>query len=200
MAILSINLHFKLLDQFLFVGDDLGACSLLCLDVLFKINKIVLIFMRFIRKSQVRGNGSIFSLKANGSLLTSASSLQSSFSSSSCQFQSISTFFLCDWMTSFWILFALSFLFLSSSVRRFLSNSSVSVLILTIRSSVFRRTYSRMPIKVCKIVSVRTSCWRKSFESNLPLASSILSSPYAGIFTRSWTSFLSLIIVCVKRL
>ena len=106
--------------------------------------------MRYIKKSQVCGNSSIFSNKADGAILTSASSLQSSFSSNSCQFQSISTFFLCDWMTSFWILFALSFLFLSSRVRRFLSNSSVSVLILTIRSSVLRRTCSNIPIKVVK--------------------------------------------------
>ena len=117
--------------------------------------------MRFIKKRKVGGNGSIFSHKANDTLLTSASSLQSSFSSNSCQFQSISTFFLCDWMTSFWILFALSFLFLSSRVRRFLSNSSVSVLILTIRSSVLRRTCSRMPIKVCKMVKIRSYRKRK---------------------------------------
>ena len=51
VAILSIDLHFELLDQLLLIRDDLGACSLLCLNVLFKINKIVLIFMRFIKKN-----------------------------------------------------------------------------------------------------------------------------------------------------
>ena len=118
--------------------------------------------MRYIKKSLVCSNSSIFSNKADGAILTSASSLQSSFSSNSCQFQSISTFFLCDWMTSFWILFALSFLFLSSRVRRFLSNSSVSVLILMIRSSVLRRTCSNIPIKVCKMVKIRSSWCRKA--------------------------------------
>lgn len=76
---------------------------------------------------------------------TSCSSEQSSFSSSSCQFQSISTFFLCEVITSFWILLALSFLFLSSFSLRLFSVSSMSFLIPVIVLSDCKRIWTRRP-------------------------------------------------------
>ena len=156
--------------------------------------------MRYMKKSLVCGNSSIFSNMADGAILTSASSLQSSFSSNSCQFQSISTFFLCDWMTSFWILFALSFLFLSSSVRRVLSYSSVSVLILIMRSSVLRRTCSKMPIVLRKTASIRASLrwnmkvtypWHPRFFRHRRREFSL--APGRASYPSSWC-------LCVKRL
>ena len=89
VAIFLVDLGLKLLNQVLLISDDLGAGGFLSFNVL--ANTRVRVSIRISESLR-------FKIKVK---LTSASSLQSSFSSSSCQFQSISTFFLCDWMTSF---------------------------------------------------------------------------------------------------
>lgn len=68
------DLPVELLNELFLVVNDFDTSSFLRLDVLLEKFKSV----------------------TNQLALTSASSLQSSFSSNSCQFQSISTFFLCD--------------------------------------------------------------------------------------------------------
>jgi len=130
MTVLLVDLLFELFNQLLLVGDDLRAGRLLCLNVLLLTKNLIVSKSVIAPEVQIRGKLQPYNERCPWPFwLTSASSLQSSFSSSSCQFQSISTFFLCDWITSFWISLALFFLFFSSRVRRFLSSSSVSVFI-----------------------------------------------------------------------
>ena len=122
--------------------------------------------------------------------LTLASSSQSSFSSSSCQVQSISTFFLWLVITSVWILLFLSFLSFSSRILRWFSIVSVWDLIFVMISDVSRWIYSRKPNDKKRTVKDQSKSWVWRWKPNLPLLSAIFMSPSGSTMTASLLCFL----------